>query len=121
MRSVLSPFAGFLFTIAALSLSAPAQANPAATDADASALMPLSQSQFEPMPQTDRAAVAAGINAEIDAAKAPSEDVLDLSTLPLVQDFVNESGEVGVSADTPVSITVTDSFGDRAVGLDYSF
>ncbi|MEL6137340.1 MAG: hypothetical protein AAFQ61_12845 [Cyanobacteria bacterium J06626_23] len=121
MRPIISPFTGSLFAIAALSLAAPAQANPATTDANASALTPLNQSQFGPMPETDRAAVEAGINAEMDAAKAPSEDMLDLSDLPLVQDFMNESGEVGLSADTPISIMVTDSFGDRAVGLDYSF
>ena len=83
--------------------------------------MPLERSAFSVEPQADPEVVAAGINAEMEAARAPGDDVMDLADVPLLQDFVDDKGRVALPIDLPVTITVTDSFGDNALGIDYSF
>ena len=93
----------------------------AIAESPAAALMPLEVSAFSVEPQANPNDVEADINAEIAAAQAARADVLDLSTVPLLQDFVNEDGQMALPMDLPFSITITDSFGDQAYGIDYRF
>lgn len=114
MRIVVLP--GCATAIALLNLPAVAIANSAAE-----ALMPLQPSTFSVETIMSPDAVEADINAEIDAALAPGEDVINLSELPLLQDFVDEEGRIALPLDLPFGVTVTDSFGDQALGIDYQF
>ncbi|MEO1591027.1 MAG: hypothetical protein AAFU71_07015 [Cyanobacteria bacterium J06632_22] len=114
MRIVVLP--GCATAIALLNLPAVAIANSAAE-----ALMPLQPSTFSVETIMSPDAVEADINAEIDAALAPGEDVINLSELPLLQDFVDEEGRIALPLDLPFGVTVTDSFGDQALGIDYHF
>ena len=111
--------------ITALSVSAIATVSlpmAAIANSSAEALMPLEPSVFAVESQAKPEEVAADINAEMDHDQAlGDDDMFDLSEVPLLQDFVDEEGRVTLPIDLPFGVTVTDSFGDQALGIDYRF
>jgi hypothetical protein len=66
-------------------------------------------------------AIEANINADIASSREPGEDVLDLSEVPILRDFVNEQGQVEMPLDLPFDVRVVDSFGGYGVGINQDF
>lgn len=109
-------FTTILLTV--LSYTYVAQADPGA-----SALGPLENEALE-LSSADElfTTIATDINRNIgSSADTADSSFIDLSTMPIIRDFVNEAGDVALPIHQSISVEVVDSFGDYGVGLGTRF
>jgi hypothetical protein len=66
-------------------------------------------------------AIEADINADMAASHEPDDNVLNLSDVPILRDFINEQGQVEMPLNLPFDVRVVDSFGGYGVGINQDF